>query len=369
MTDPRVERHARLIVEYGMAIRPGELVQIVGTTLAAPLVRELCRHVVQVGAHPLPRISVPGISEALLLHGSEEQLVWTNPRDLEDIETVDVRITIDSDANVRSLTHVDPGRHRLFMRGRDPIRRRTNERSEAGGLRWLVTAHPTQAAAQEAGMSLAAFESLLYEAVLLDPDDPVGAWRVMHERLDALGERLAAVGQLRVVGDGTDLVLGVGGRAWIPCAGDGNLPDGEVFTGPVEDSVEGTIRFSYPAAFRGRGVADVRLRFEGGKVVDARAAHGEDFLLEMLDVDEGARRVGEFAFGLNEHLRTFTGSSLFDEKIGGTVHLALGESYPESGGVNRSKLHWDMVCDLRQGGQVYADGELVYRDGRFLSWP
>jgi aminopeptidase len=169
-----------------------------------------------------------------------------------------------------------------------------------------------------------------------------------------------------VVADGTDLTVGVEGRTWIPCDGKENFPDGEVFTGPIEARTEGAIRFSYPASFAGRMVKDIELRFEGGEVVEASASEGQDFLREMVALDAGARRVGEFAFGMNEAIEEFTSHTLFDEKIGGTIHLALGKSYPESGGLNQSALHWDIVCDLRSGSEVYADGELVYRDGAFV---
>ena len=169
-----------------------------------------------------------------------------------------------------------------------------------------------------------------------------------------------------MVAEGTDLAVAVEGRRWTACGGEANLPDGECFTAPIESSVEGEIHFSYPAVFHHRAVEDVRLRFRGGEVVEATAARGQEFLVEMLSLDEGATRLGEFSFGLNDAVQRFTGEALFDEKIGGTIHLALGEGYPESGGTNVSALHWDMVCDLRRGGRVYADGELVYEDGRFL---
>lgn len=368
MADPRLLRHAGLVVTRALHVQRGELVLIEATTRAAPLVRELARLVVRAGGHPLTRVAVEGAAETLLLHGSEEQIAWTNPRLIEDAEDVDCRIAVTSSFNTRALTGVDASRLGLATRSRAGIQKRTLERAAAGELRWIVTTHPTTAAAQEAGMSLAAYEEFLYGALLVDDPDPVAAWDRLAERIIALGEQLGTVSELRIVGDGTDLTVGVGGRAWIPCAGEANLPDGEVFTGPLETSAEGQIRFSFPGAYRGRAIEDVRLRFRGGEVVEASAAHGQEFLEEMLSLDEGARRVGELAFGLNDGVQRFTGDTLLDEKIGGTMHLALGASYPETGGTNASAVHWDLVCDLRRGGEVYADGQLVYRDGRFLTW-
>jgi aminopeptidase len=216
-------------------------------------------------------------------------------------------------------------------------------------------------------MSLEQYENFVYRAGLLDRDDPVREWETLGESLRRLAGWLGEKRELRVVAKDTDLTLRVDGRTWIPCDGKENFPDGEVFTGPVESSLEGTVRFTYPATFSGRMIKDVELTFRGGEVVEAKASEGEDFLREMLAMDDGARRAGEFAFGMNDAVPEFTGHVLFDEKIGGTVHLALGKSYPESGGVNRSALHWDLVCDLRAGSEVYADGELVYRDGSFVN--
>ncbi len=229
-----------------------------------------------------------------------------------------------------------------------------------------MTLYPTHAAAQDADMSLDDYEDFVYHAGRLDADDPVSEWEALGESLARLARWLGGKRVIRVVGDGTDLTLGVEGRTWIPCDGRENFPDGELFTGPVETSVEGRVRFSYPASFAGRRVTGIELAFAGGEVVSATATKGAEFLDEMLAMDEGARRAGEFSFGMNDAVARFTGHTLFDEKIGGTMHLALGASYPESGGTNRSALHWDLVCDLRSGSEVYADGELVYRDGRFL---
>ncbi len=367
MADPYVERLAQVAVEYSTEVKPGDLVHLDATPLAAPLLREVYSRVLAAGGHPQVRLSVDGVAESLLKHGSDAQLEWLSPARTEGLEHADVRIVLESEENTRSLSGVDPARQAIAQRARKRLGDRIFERAAAGELRWLVTLFPTQAAAQDAGMSLPEYERFVYRAGLLDRDDPVAEWRALGDRIAGLAERLGEVRELRVVAEGTDLRVGVEGRTWIPSRGKENFPDGEVFTGPVETSLEGDIRFTFPAAFQGRVIEDIELRFEGGEVVKADASRGGAFLDEMLGVDEGARRVGEFAFGLNDAVTEFTLNTLFDEKIGGTMHMALGKSYPETGGVNTSALHWDLVCDLRTKSEVYADGELVYRDGAFLN--
>ena len=258
-------------------------------------------------------------------------------------------------------------RQALVERSRSELRDRYLERAMSGELRWVLSAYPTNAAAQDAEMSLAQYEDFIYGAALLDDGDPVARWRAFADELKRVAEFLNTKEELRFVAEGTDLTFAVGGeRLWIPADGHENFPDGEVFTAPLDESAEGEITFTFPAVFSGRQVDDVRLRFHEGEVIEASASRGDEFLREMVALDEGARRVGELAFGLNDAVRVFTRNILFDEKIGGTMHLALGSAYPECGGTNRSALHWDMICDLRSGGEVYADGKLVYRDGRFL---
>jgi aminopeptidase len=359
-----VRRLAEVLVGYSAAVGPGELVLLEGDVSAEPLFDELYRAVLRAGGHPVTRVELE-LMEHLLAEGNAEQVAWVNPARREDIERADVRIVIEAPSNTKSLTAADPARQALVERARVGLRDRYLERARNGELRWVLSAYPTNAAAQDAEMSLAEYEEFVYGAAFLDNGDPVARWRGFSEELQRVAEFLSAKHDLRFVADGTDLTLAVGGRTWIPADGRENFPDGEVFTAPHETSAEGEIRFSYPAVFRGRQVDDVRLRFHGGEVVEATAARGQDFLEEMIAVDEGARRVGELAFGLNDAISVFTRNILFDEKIGGTVHLALGTAYPECGGENHSALHWDMICDLRSGGEVYADGALVYRDGRF----
>jgi aminopeptidase len=361
-----LERLAGVLVDYSTRVQKGDLVCIDTGPAAAPLVREVWRRVLEAGGHPHLRLDLDGAQELLLRTGSDAQLDWVSPLRRAEVQGADVRIAIEADTNTRANTGVDPERQAHAERARDPLRKLHFARVFAGELRSVVTLYPTDAAAQEANMSLGEYEEFVYRAGLLDRDDPVAEWEGLGEGYARLAAWLGERKEVRVVGDGTDLTLGVEGRTWVPCDGRENFPDGEVFTGPVETKVDGTIRFSYPATYGGRRVSGVELEFRGGEVVRATAEEGETFLREMIALDEGARHAGEFSFGVNEAVAEFTGHTLFDEKIGGTVHLALGASYPESGGQVQSALHWDLVCDLRTQSEVYADGELVYRDGRFL---
>jgi aminopeptidase len=362
----RLEQLAGVLVDYSTRVRPGDLVCIDTGPAAAPLVQELWGRVLAAGGHPHLRLDVEGTPELLLRDGTDAQLDWVSPLRRSEVERADVRIAIEADVNTRANTGVDPERQARAERAREPLRRVHFARASAGELRAVVTLYPTDAAAQDADMSLSEYEDFVYHAGLLDRDDPVAEWETLGRGYEQLAARLGRHREIRLVGDGTDLTLGVDGRTWIPCDGKENFPDGEVFTGPVETKVDGVIRFTFPASYAGRRVSGVELEFRGGEVVQARADEGETFLREMLALDDGARHAGEFSFGLNDAVTEFTGHTLFDEKIGGTVHLALGASYPESGGQVESALHWDLVCDLRSGSEVYADGELVYRDGRFL---
>jgi aminopeptidase len=363
----RLRRLAEVLVSYSGGVRAGDVAVLQGPMHVEPLLEQLYAAVLQAGGHPTVRCA-PELEDLLFAEGSDAQIEWQTPAEQQDIEQTDVWIVIDAPSNTKALTSVDPEREARVQRARLPLRELYLERALAGELRWVLTAYPTNAAAQDAQMSLAQYEEFVYAAAFLDDGDPVARWRAFAGELERVAELLNTKQELRFVAEGTDLTFAVGGdRTWLPSDGHENFPDGEVFTAPLDDSAEGEITFTFPAVFSGRQVDDVRLRFHEGQVVDASASRGEEFLREMVALDDGARRVGELAFGLNDAVRVFTRNILFDEKIGGTMHLALGSAYPECGGTNRSALHWDMICDLRSGGEVYADGELVYRDGRFLS--
>ncbi|MCE7908504.1 MAG: hypothetical protein DYH02_09095 [Candidatus Omnitrophica bacterium COP1] len=251
------------------------------------------------------------------------------------------------------------------MKGVKPLRDILHHRMSDGSLRWCLTLFPTEAYAQDAEMSLTEFEDFVYRACHVDLQDPVAAWKKVQRNQEKMVQFLNGTKKIRIVAKDTDLSFSVQGRTWINCCGTENMPDGEVFTGPVENSAEGTILYSFPACHNGREIENVHLTFKKGKVIQAHASKNEDYLNKMLDLDEGARYLGEFAFATNRGIQRFTRNILFDEKIGGTVHLALGASYPESGGVNKSVLHWDMICDLRKAGKVYVDGKLFLKDGEF----
>jgi aminopeptidase len=366
MRDRRLAKLGEVLVGYSTSVAAGDEVRIEGHPPTGPLIREVFRAALRAGGHPSARLIVDDEVEALLEEGNDEQLEWISPDARWTVEQGDVWIALNGPENTKHLSNADAARMARRLKAREPFQERYLQRSAGGELRWVACAYPTEASAQEAGMSLSEFEELVFRAAFLEAEDPVAEWKAFGERLDRIGSFLETRSQLRLVADDTDLTLDVGGRKWIRADGKSNLPDGEVFTGPVEDGVEGTISFDFPATIGGRRAEDVRLRFEGGEVVEATARRGEDFLHELIEMDAGARRVGEFAFGLNEAVRDYTGTVLLDEKIGGSVHLALGRSLPGTGGENASALHWDMVCDLRSGGEVYADGELVYRDGAFL---
>lgn len=360
MTADRIERWAALLVDYCLRVQPGETIAI-GSELEARALVEACyREVVRRGAFPLVRLDLPGLAEFFLQHATSEQLEHCPPTALFEAEHCDGRIRIAAESDTRSMSRIDPARQAAFDRARHPIRK------AAAQKRWVLTQFPTAAYAAEAEMSLADYEDFVAAAMFLDRDDPAEAWRDLGRRQAGLIEHLRNVNTVRIAGDGTDLTLDVGGRTWINSDGRRNMPSGEIFTGPVENSARGHLRCGFPVCRGGREVAGIGLEFEDGRVVRASADTEEPYLNSMLDLDDGARRLGEIGLGLNDGIDRFTGSILFDEKIGGTVHLALGQSYAETGGVNTSALHWDLILDLRQGGRITADGTVVMEDGRWL---
>ncbi len=366
MTDLRIEKLADVLVNYSVAVRPGDKVIVQGGALAAPLLRAVYAKVLQAGGHPLMLASLPGTEELLFRYASDEQLQHV-PEPVQLVtETYDVRISVRGAANTKALSSVDPAKMVLYNRARAELMKTFMQRSASGELRWTSTLFPTNAYAQDAEMSLSEYEDFVYGACLPDVDDPVGYWHRFSAWQQKIVDWLKGRERVHVIGPETDLHLSVAGRVFINCDGQMNMPDGEVFTGPVEDSVEGHVYFSYPAIYKEREVTGVRLWFEGGKVVKATAEKNEEFLLKMLDTDAGSRYVGEFAIGTNDGITRFTRQILFDEKINGSFHMALGAGWPETGSKNESAIHWDMICDMRAGGEIWVDDDLLYKDGQFV---
>jgi len=366
MTDSRVTNLARILVGYSTEVKEGEVVAIDGETAAAPLLLAVYEEVLKAGAHPVMNVALDGQIAAYFKHAADAQLEWISPFAEWMVDNVDVRIAIGASTNTRELSGVAPERQMLRQSVTGDLMTRAMKRSAEGDFRWCYTLFPTSAYASEAEMSLADYEDFYYASCLADDPEPLSAWKRASEETERLAEWIQGHEEVRVTAPGTDIKLGIAGRTFIPCVGDNNMPDGEFFTGPVEDSVEGEVSFHLPAVIGGREVSGVKLRFEAGKVVEASAERGEEFLVKMLDTDEGARRLGELGIGTNYGIDRGTREVLLDEKIGGTVHMAVGASYPESGGTNESSVHTDLVCDLRLGGKLEVDGVVMQEDGKFV---
>jgi aminopeptidase len=353
-------KFARLLAGYCLDAQPGQQVHVSSTTLAAPLLLALQRELLEREAWPLIRAELPGASEAWWAAARDAHLDGFPAAELAEAEATDASLRIIATENANALAGVDPARMSRAARARSPLREVMLAR------RWAITLWPTPAAAQQAGMGNADFAGFVSRAVFLDRDDPVAAWGELRDFQAGLIERLAPAREIHIEGPGTDLTLNVEGRTWINSDGKRNMPSGEVFTGPHEASAAGRIRFTLPTSPRGVVVEGVDLEFREGRVVSARAERGDAYLQATLETDPGARLLGELGIGTNFGIDRPIGAILFDEKIGGTVHLALGRSYPETGGTNESVVHWDLICDLRDGGRLSADGETILDAGRFI---
>jgi aminopeptidase len=366
MRDPRLAKLADVLVNYSVGVKAGQLVRISGPPVSQPLIVELFEKVLLAGGHPTVRMSPEELDEIFLKKANDEQLRYCNPLSLFEYEKADCSIGIWAEENTKALTNCDPGKIGISQAARKPLMDVFMKRAAEGKLHWVGTQFPSQACAQDGEMSLAEYEDFVFSAGLLDRPDPVAAWKQISERQKRLVDFLNGKSEYHVKSaNGTDVRMNLSGKTWINCDGHENFPDGEVFTGPVIDSVEGRIHFSFPAVHHGRECDGVQLVFKHGKVVDCQATKGLDFLTSMLDMDGGSRFLGECAIGTNYNIQRYTKNTLFDEKIGGTCHFALGAGYPESGNTNESGLHWDMVVDLRQGGMITIDGAEVVIDGRF----
>lgn len=381
MRDPRLDRLADVMVRYCTVVKPGHLVTIVGEPGAMDGVEALFEAVLRAGAHPSYHAKCQDLQELMLRHGSDEQVRHVCPFERYRLEKCDVLFVLACPRNTRSMGAIDPKRSAMAQAARREVLTMSLRRLAEGATQYCLTEIPGEAAAQDAEMSLKDYAERVFRAGMLHLEDPVGAWMRLRGQSERALEYLRQRKEIRLRSpasdgsvdrrkhEGTDVTVNVEGRGWNNHSGATNFPDGEIDTGPRE--VDGVVNFTFPAIFKGREVDGIRLKYRAGKVVEASAVKNEAYLIALLEQDEGASTVGELGIGTNYELPDMLRNAFFDEKIGGTFHIAVGAGYPETGNTNQSGLHWDMVSDLRRGGTMHADGELVQENGRFLKegWP
>jgi aminopeptidase len=365
MPDPRIIKLANILVHYSLAIQPGQQFSIRTHPLAEELTLAVYEEAIKVGAHVFIQPSTPGADEIFFKYASDLQLDHVSPVSRLIMETFDASLTIWTAHNTRSLAGIDPSRMARSSKASAALFKAFLKRTANKEARWCGTSYPTHASAQEADMSLVDYREFVYGAGMLDLEDPVAHWKKVGQELQILADGFKGRDQVVLKGSNVDLKMSIRGRAFVACDGKENFPDGEIFTSPVEDSVEGWVRFRYPAIENGQEVSDIELWFEKGKVIKEAASKNQELLTAQLDTDAGARYLGEFGIGTNYGITRFTKDMLFDEKMGGTIHLAVGAGFPESGSKNESGIHWDMLCDMHDA-EIHADGELIYKDGKFI---
>lgn len=366
MRDPRLAELARILAHYSLAVQPGDWVRVGGNVTALPLITELVREVLRAGGHFDLALDSELIEDVFLAEAGREQLERVSPAERLVIENMNALVYIGATGNTRALSGADPEKQRAAQQARGVLHQIRLRRAAEEGVRWVYAEFPCPAFAQDADLSLRDYEDFVYAATYADQPDGVARCRAAYAEDDRRAALFAGRREVVVQGPDVDLRLSIAGRTFVNSAGRHNAPDGEIYTGPVEASVNGWIRFNFPAIFAGREVEGVELRFEAGRVVSARAAKNDAYLQTILETDAGARYLGEFAIGTNARIQRFTRRILYDEKIGGTLHLALGNGYPATGSQNRSGIHWDFICDMRPGGEIRVDGEVFYRDGQFV---
>ena len=366
MPDIRMQNLAKLIVQYSIAVKKGDWIVIVGDVSTEPLVDLVVKEVLLAGGNPQVIFNSETVDETRYLYANEQQLAFVPPTERLTIENMDGYIYLQGNRNTRHLSGIDPQKIQVYRRARRDLNELMMERSATGDVRWVITQYPCFANAQEADMSLKEFENFVYQATYTDQDDPVAEWHAIETQQQRIVDWLKGKKQITVKSANAEISLSIEGRSFINSCGKNNMPSGEVFTSPVEDSINGWVNFTYPAIHSGKEVIGVRLEIKDGKVIQASAEKNEEFLLSQLDMDEGSRYFGEFAIGTNYGISKFTKNILYDEKIGGSFHMAIGAGFPEAGGKNKSAIHWDFICDMREDGEIAADGEIFYQKGKFI---
>ncbi len=371
MADPRVSKFAKVLVEHSARVVPGDRILLEGTTAAEPLLRELYIQILEKGGHPHLMMALPGLmpfsqEEMYLTYAKDTQLDFVPTFYKLAYEQFEGRIRIHSATNTHGTTNIDPAKLQRHSKALSTITEMQFRRGANGSFKWVTTLYPTDGYAQDASMSLKEYEDFVFGAVHTNEDNPVAFWKTVESKQQVAVDYMKGKSQVILRGPNVDLTLSVKGRTFMNSFGTFNMPDGEIYTGPVEDSVNGWVKFTYPANYGGTSVEGAELTFSNGRVTTAKAGKNEDFLLKTLDSDEGSHYLGEFAIGTNFDIQQFTGNILFDEKIGGSFHMALGAGYPETGSKNKSAIHWDMICDMRIDSEILVDGELFYKNGQFV---
>jgi aminopeptidase len=372
VTDIRIQKFAKVLVEHSARIVPGDRVLIEATTAAEPLIRELYIQILEKGGIPHPMIALPG-----MMPFSQDDMYVTYAKTDAQLEFVptfyklaydqfESRIRIHSATNTRGSSNLDPVKGGKRGKALSAITEAQFRRGAEGTLKWVTTQYPTEAYAQDASMSLQEYEDFVFGAVHTNEDDPIAFWKSVEAKQQSAVNYMKGKSQVILRGPNVELTLSVKGRTFMNSFGTFNMPDGEIYTGPVEDSVDGWVKFTYPANYGGVSVEGAELTFSKGRVQKAKASKNQDYLLKTLEVDAGSRYLGEFAIGTNFDIQRFTGQILFDEKIGGSFHMALGAGYPETGSKNKSSIHWDMICDMRTDSEILVDGEVFYKNGQFV---
>jgi aminopeptidase len=365
MQDKRTSKFADLIIDYAMKIRKGEKVVIEATTEAAPLIKAMYKKCLETGAYPSVNITLDGIEELGFKYGSDEFLKYISPMEYAAAKEINHRIRIFAPYNTRSLANAAEEKLSLKQKSNKVLREITQAREGNGDFKWCITAYWCNASALEAKMSLEEYEDFVVGALRLDKADPIEAWLDAKKKQQEIIEYLKDKREIKVKGKNADLKVKVGGRTWVNCCGGANMPDGEIFTAPIENSAEGWINYSYPGLLFGKEFCNIRFEYKEGRVVKASAEKGEELVQQLLNMDEGMRYIGEFAFGTNYGITKFINNGLFDEKRGGTMHIANGNTLEGTGGLNRAPMHWDNITEI-DDAEVYADGELFYKNGKFL---
>ncbi|MFX1284271.1 MAG: aminopeptidase [Promethearchaeota archaeon] len=361
------EKLAKLIAQYAVNVQPNDLVMIQAPINAENLVREVYREVIQAGGHILRmKLSFDSQDEMMYKLATDEQLTYVDDLEVEYWKKADVLIAIHSDYNTRALTNVPAEKKVMVRQAREEITKIYLERAAKKELRWNLSPYPCDAFSQEANMGRLEYLEFVYKALNLHQSDSIEFWKRIEANQEDIVNILDKGKEFRIIGEDTDLTLAIENRKWKNCCGHENLPDGEVFTGPHEDGVNGNIRFTYPGIYEGQEVEDIFLSFKEGKVVDFDAAKGKDLLKKMLTIPN-ANILGELAVGTNFGITKFTKNMLFDEKMGGTIHLALGSGYPETGSKNQSSIHWDILKDMKGSeAKILLDSEVIYQAGKWL---